>query len=807
MKQKIKHTLKSLLYLLILVSVFTACKKDEEIKPVETLIVNPLQGAGKFVIESDNLKETDKGYDFEGVLKASNEKGNEYSIIDGNISVEVDNEGNITGISGEGNVQFPDIGIFKEILKEFNWKEEILSHIEYEKGSYFKDVNNLDMPLVDDSHYLHFKVLNEDRDGPFELKSKVNSLVYNFFDFYLDINDPSIFFKVTLWKPSGGNGNSTAQKLMSKILDKAKQTGTEIKSFAGAPGLIFGISNQGKILSRSYEFSKPEIFQELYGYSGYDPLPSHAFIKLQNVPIPETFILRFTGEQFIHLPIGQLAPSTDEAISYQQNAFAKWFGDLEPDAYSESFTGKIDMGGKGIALILGVLPQLNDILGYDIFNKEMVNLDLFGATDQRQYVSDLDITNPNLDAYWRIGGEVRVPVIKDIFGAKLAKYIPDQSNGTGFLYLSVGTDLEDWLLHLQGDVSLAIPGFDNIGYNDSYFSIHKSGINMGGHFNRSLGPVNFNSEVTGSLSLDYGLELHSLVTSNILLPNGLELYNNRLEATISTTNGIKLKGNVDLPFGITQAEVTGELSPEGLSLEGSIENNIFLPDGTEIDIAEMNLKLSTKPEEGISLHGYINAPAGIGRVEVEGRINKDEFYLHGYFDSGIDFNGVILYTSNGEIEISNTQGIKISGGFTLPSGLGYADMAGKITPTEIKLSGQLGSKIDIGGYKFTFTNSSITASNITGVQVSGLIDLYVFKSTVSGSINPDYSFNLTGSTNLNLSVITASINVKVTPNDVKLTGNGCIKIGFVDQCGSLSINPNWSAKEIQICKGIACITI
>lgn len=807
------------IFITVLSMLFTFCSKDAPLDPTPTGTTNPittetkesdkldLEGDGNISIVSDNIIETETGYEFNGTLKGKNSQGEEFEIVKGEIIIEIDDDGNIENISGEGSPLLPKVGNFLCLQNDFDWNTEINSHIEYENGLTYKNKYDTNLPLDDEIKYLHFEVFDEDKDNGkiFGLRSRANDKIYDFVDFYLDPSDPSIFFSAQI--PTGNPLKSlkkgkSSKKLMDKIKEKAANTGiSDILDFVDDdPKFLIGLSNKGLITSKSYEFSKPENFQELYGYSGFESHSAHVYEGLENIPIPETFILRFTGDAYVHYPISQLTPL---GTIKDNICWGKLLNDIELESFDYSFTGSIDMGGKGISAILGVLPKMNDVLGYDIFGKE-INLDLLAATEQVS-IALLDESSVLGDNSWRFGGEARTPVINDIFGEKLSKYFLQPPGLTSFVYYSLGTELDDWSVYLQGDGTLQLSIFYDMEYT-SYFLLDKEGIKTRGFFNRNLGPLELTNEVSGSISPDDGLELTTLCDTNIELANGVVLYNTHLETSISTANGITQEGNIDLPFGIVDAHAQSELGPDGISFEGSFSSNLTLPNGTivhQLGGSEMTFSISTNPEEGIALKGFIDAPGGIGTVEVEGYLKKDELYLYGAFEGNVDFNGVSLYTANGAITISSSEGFKITGAFDLP--ITKADLSGFVTNEGIELEGSVTRGLTIAGHAFNFTNSHVNASTKTGVQISGNMDLYFIKTDVSGSFNSNNTFSLSGTVKKKIGPWDSTIKTTVTQSGVALSGSGCLDIPIVGrQCQSLSFQPNWAAKTVRICRGSIC---
>ncbi|MBC8770511.1 hypothetical protein H4O18_21130 [Arenibacter sp. BSSL-BM3] len=812
-----------LMLLLFMSMLISYCSKDSpddpnkpgSTEPASTETKEPtkldLDGNGDVSIVSDNIVETDTGYKFNGMLKAKNDQGEEYNVVEGDITIEVGDDGAIISITGEGSPKFPNIGNFKSLLEGFDMKEAVKSHIEFETGSFYKTKYQTKLPLADDIKYFHFEVLNEEA-GNYELKSKINDKIHEFAEYYLDPADPAVFYKIKLpdlTKNKSLKKSKKKQELMDSIFHKASQKGIEdFGSAAGDISISYGYSNQGLIPSRTYEFSKPENFQQLFGFSGFESLPTHLYQGIENIPMPIPYtgnILKFSGETFFHYPINQLGPS---GIIPSKDSWANFFNDVEVDNLNYGFTGSIAPSIKALGMIMGVLPKMNDVLGYEIFGKD-INMDIVAATEQGYHAL---LEN---ESYLRFGGELRTPIIADILGTPLKKFINIEENAgiSQYFYYSLGSQLEDWKIYLETDCSIGLPHLNDSplpefkSMANSYFALSTDGLKISGTFSEKVGPLELTNEVTGSISPEDGLELTTLMDREIALSNGFVLQNTHLETSISTTNGIKLQGFVNLPFGIVDADTQGELGPDGISMTGSFSSDITLPDGTKIGTygAGLEFGISTNPEDGISLSGFIDAPAGIGSVEVVGYMKSGELYLHGNFDGNVDFKGVNLYTANGEITISSADGFKISGAFDLP--ITSAELSGFITNEGIEMVGGVTRGLTVAGNEFTLSNSLVSASSATGVQIAGNMNLYFVQTNVSGSINPDNSFSLSGTVKKNLGPWDSTINTTVTQSGVSLSGSGCLDVPIIGrQCQSLSFQPNWAAKTVRVCRGAICYT-
>ena len=714
----------SKILLIALCTLALACGKEEEnIVPKksdnqlrEDISNLDINGDAELITTATSVVETDAGYKLEGSLSAHLEGAGTFEIAAGNFEFTVDGNGKIIKISGEGLVDFPNVGVFSKIRETFSW-QKIKSHIEYELGSFYKNTYQTDIPLTDDRYYFHFKVFDESAEEGFSLKHLGNLVVYNFADFYLDANDPAVFFKMQVWKPGAGSG-SEAGSVAKQLFAKLKSLASEVKDYASAPGVVIGISNQATIVSSSYEFSKPEVFQELFGYSGFDEMRAHGYLKLKNVPIPETVVLRFTGDMYVQGPIDKIAPSPDALIAERENAFVDWFNETEIGPISRTVNGSVDFGGKGIEFVLGLLPNINTILNYDVFNNDF-NLDLVGATYQDQAPGIAGGT----PSFLRFGGEFRKPILADLLGADISKFIPSQPAPTGFLYLNIEDQLENWSLFIESTADLIVPVIGKTQFSDSYFLLNKDGVRVEGNLTLpSYGIFNFDQKFKGMIG-PKGYAFESDYTKSIDLPNGITLAANNLKGKVSNTDGLYVEGSIKLPLGITDAHVLGTISGEKVFFEGDFSQGLELGN-FNLPSRDMIFRTSSDPEEGISYSGSLNIPH-IGYNAVTGTYNKSEFSFLGEINRTIDFKGVQIPISAGTIAL-NANGIHMDGKFTLPFGLKSAQVSGDITKEEIKLSGTLGTGITVGGFNFPISKSYINASNLTGIKLGGFINLRVF---------------------------------------------------------------------------------
>jgi len=820
-----------------------------------------------FKIDSDDVTETDDGYRFNGSLVGINGNGIEFEIGEGEFDVTLDANGVIISISGRGLPEFPDIGIYKEILEDFAW-DKIESHILYNKGSYFLNEYNTEVPLNPDRYYITYRVFDESKDGNFKLRGRANDLIHGFNEVYIDIDDPAVFLKFQLWKPKGGTA-SVAEKFWKRAFENAKAVGQIVGDYTGAPNMIVGLSNNGTFNTPEYALGleNSQAFEDLYGFNRMESLPANMFLGLKGVPIPKTGVLQLHGHVYVHNP---LIASIDGEGNI--DSVVDWFNEFTTTPASASFAGSMDFGRKGIEFILtGVLPGVNDVVGRDIFNDDF-DLDLISG-----FMQEYNPYDGSQDEYFRLGGTIRRPLIADIFGPNIQQYLVSQPGVDGYMYLDVGYDLDRSSLFLEQAQRIIIPGYGEVDLTNSHFRINSDGFNFHAHGGVNLGPLELNRSLSGMFTKD-GYELTSIFERDITLPNDVVLGNREMLVSVSSNSGATLEGQIILPFSMGEAAVSGQVSDEGLTMSGmmSTGSQLALDTGLNLPTRDFEMTVSTDPVRILELHGETQMPF-IGYNRMTGIINRDHFLFDGeidrtlsfgtlsvpisngkltidsreglFLDGNIDlphlgsaelsgeisdeqimfkgavnrnlsFSGVSLEMANGDILLNN-DGARLSGTLDLPSGLRTADVSGSITESGMNLSGNMRSSVRFHNVDFPISSSTVTASTNSGVTADFRMNLFRYTQRLRGSISPSGNFELTGSRNFSRSINAAgqsatfngSINTRLRNSGVHLSGSGSISYtGLLGNTieiasGPISFNPNWSSGTIEACISGYCVDI
>lgn len=801
-----------------------SCQKNYlKPEPKTVVLEDATSGQGVFIIKSDNITETEHGLHFYGTLSTKTDKGEEFEVGEGEFDVVTGPGGAVNSITGVGIPEFPNVGLFAEMLKTYSWAA-VKSFIDYEEGQYYIDRYNTDVPLDPQRKYLHFKVFDQNMGGKFELGLKLDRIRYNFLDCYIDPLDPSIYMKAEIAFPSAPfSGDEPSndeawiywqtveQTLNETFIDDLlpQVIGKGADKLIGIQAIV-GISNQAKLLTKSYEM-KPfdrDYFLSKYRYLGFPALPSHFFLRLAEVPIPYTRgLLQGTGDFYIHLPRKSLFPLPGE-VNVDNNSYDEildFFNDKKDYGYMKSFTGSIDpLANPVVDGIFSSLPQINRIFGKEVFNED-VDLDLAGATYQSQMPGPkfLLLGSEPAPDFEFFGGQLKTPKLVDFFGPGIRKYLT-QTNTPGIsaiFCLTVGPGKNDFSIYTEGGVQITIPYFGEQDFGMCTYYVDSTGIELSRSMLIELGPIRMDQGLKGKIGPE-GFSLSGKIDHSINVAN-IELKPVQITLNVNNTQGAVFSGEVNLPLGLGNAQINGKLTREEISLSGSLKagTEIDLGNGFKLPTAEM--KFTASDSKGFLLEGEVQVP-DVGWVTVKGKINSDDFLLEGSVAAGgITFGTTLLNHINAGITISKKNGVYFSGHFDLAP-FGMRELTGPINATQISLTGNFNATVPIGGHSFSFGNATVTANN-SGVNMAGIIDLYFSKVKVAGDYHGSDDFTLKGQHSYSTAVLKASMNVTVTPIRVIITSTGKVYgvLGNELYSGALSIVPDWTNKAVSACYTIA----
>jgi hypothetical protein len=814
-----------------------------------------------FKIDSDDITETDDGYRFDGILIGVNEDDDEFNIGEGEFNVVLDENGVIISITGVGLPEIPDVGIFKDLLEEFAWNR-IEAHIEYKRGSEYLNERDKGIPLNPDRFYISYRVFDESRDGKFELRNKANDFIYDFFDLYIDVDDPALFYRVQVPIPDGDGGNaddavkSFWKKVSEIAIDKGIDIGENLFEVDNDTYLIFGFSNQGTFTTPEYDLADfglldPELFSDFNGYDNLPALPSHLYLKFARFPIPGTkTLINLTGEMSTYSENGNKLIPVD-LLTNKVN-FSR----------TESYTGEIFFSAPGLPLILeGILPAINEHTGQDLFGEDF---DLAPFEGFLQYQAAVPGINP---AFMRFGGSFGNSMLSDIFGPDLQQYLytPPSLSQKMFGYFNIGPELDDLSFYIESSMKMMIPEYGEVDLNNTIISITAEGIHMYAKDGIEIGPITRTTELEGSIYAG-NYNTRAEVINDITLPNNVVLANRELELTSSSDSGATVRGQIILPFNIGEASASGQITDEGITMNGTLSagSQLALNTGLNLPTRDFEITVSTDPNRILELQGEtqipfvgynqmtgiinqdqflfegeidrtltfgsLDVPVGngsllidsnsgvfldgsyeipyLGSLSAEGEITNEHIYLAGAVNDNLTFSGVDLPMANGNITLSNS-GASLNGTLSLPYNLKTANVSGSISQSAMNLTGSMASSLTYYGVNFPITNSTITASTTSGVTAAFNIRLNErLNAGVTGSIS-ESGYNFTGTNNYVRSItwlgsqaeISGTIRTTLTQNGIRLIGNGRV-VGLLGNelwSGVVSITPNWTNRTLQVC--------
>ena len=293
------------------------------------------------------------------------------------------------------------------------------------------------------------------------------------------------------------------------------------------------------------------------------------------------------------------------------------------------------------------------------------------------------------------------------------------------------------------------------------------------------------------------------------MPNNVNLGNRGLNVSLSSDLGATLDGNINLPFDIGQASVSGQVTDQGLTLSGMLSagSELKLATGLNLPTRELELTVSTDPARMLELKGETQMPH-FGFHRMTGIVNSDHFFFDGEIDRTLTFGSLEVPIGNGKLTIDsqtglfldaniqlphlgsadmqgeitnqhilfkgavnrdlpfdgltlnmsegdiflNSQGAELNGTLTLPSNLKTARVSGAINESGMSLTGSMATTLRFHSVNFPISNSTVTASTSNGVSAVFNMNLFRFNPRLSGSISQSGSFNFTGSNNFNRSI-------------------------------------------------------
>lgn len=744
---------------LILLLGLTQCEV-EDIKPIDVFdneeLINPadlptngFKGANKLYVNSDRIVQTVDGYHIKGTIFSESSFGiipvtsGDFTIKD-LVSVSkksvkgiqmFTNSGSSFNFNGYGTGEFPSFGL----LAQFTTDKISGSSTSYKIGKDFKSEFDFSkLPLTDTTYYFHYIIDQSVERGV--KAQKIKKTTFTFKDFFLDASEPAVFFL--------GDIQSNGRYLV-------KNLGIGISSAGTIPFLPLTYSNT---------------LEEAVGGTGFSPFNGHLFLG-GDIPIKK-YPLKIVGSAVINT-----AFSSEGVTDFFERGFD-----------NSSF----QMGANGYLTFDNALIKFLPL-----------NLDvkLAKSTLQAEYTDN--------HAVIRFAGEYsNIDYLREILGEDVLKFIPLTAS-EGRMYASIGSTLDDYKLYIESALSINIPGLGLQPINDGVVFISPDGIRLSGRIGMpyEIGSV----QISGVINRDGSFKLTGTTQSGIRFNSDLR-YDANISVEISNS-GVILSGDLFLPYGIGAASFVGEISDRGIGLTGNFNSRIQFSSNVSV---QAGLSFTANSWSGISLLGNLNLPAGIADVQVQGDITLRGLAVSGRFSSDIDFGaGVKIPAINMAVSATTWGGVSMNGSLNLPYGLGGVAVGGGLTSDiDLLLYGKLGSNLSIVGVSIFNCDLNLNASTSTGVALNGSVSMPggIGNVAMGGGITSS-GFNLYGEKTIGIDFVIVSLEtgfrIGITQSSVNISayGHGCIGIPVPyppwteDLCDDVdvSVEPDWGSGSFELC--------
>ncbi len=191
-----------------------------------------------------------------------------------------------------------------------------------------------------------------------------------------------------------------------------------------------------------------------------------------------------------------------------------------------------------------------------------------------------------------------------------------------------------------------------------------------------------------------------------------------------TPDEIRVSGGLGLPFVPGNVYATGTVGFDGkIHLTGSATGDLELGHDLRFN-SELTVDIYN---DSVTLKGNIDVPHEIGKVAIRGKIGSEGLAFSGKVSTRFKAGPIDLPLTN--LEINGThQGVTVKGELRINPQYSLAQVTGKITTTELLLSGRLNAPEMIFGsgsesVKFPSVNMDFTASSKSGVRFQGMLNI------------------------------------------------------------------------------------
>lgn len=717
-----------LLIALGLLTMLSRCGEDDEVvepvKPEKPITVGIPVGKTEtddLTIDGNITEETDDGYKAEGKLfvQSGEEKA---EVATGTFTVTTDDEGNLMSMEGKGLAQVPDLGLFKSFTSE----SAVESAFIYNTGKYFKDLNEdfKVLPLRDTSYYFFFNLVNVAPGANIEWQVKNAGLGGTSFFINLPFEEiiiPSGSFSFNLPSGSVEVGNDLAIGISGKgsfsfsptiYQDSALNVIiNEKKAFSDLQGKLYLSGEMSITKAMPYSISGNVVVD-----SELDDLFEHGFAA-SDCDIAMNGNLLFSHDLLALLPVDL----ETELVNVTMRMRGKGIGAGSGTQGGVAFAGEFD-DDAFIGTILEAMAGKTVAENFPRSGNDGAMFMSFGdnTDDFAMYVrADFGISLPAIgERKLRQGMFYITPDEIRVSGGLGLPFIPTNVYASG----TIGFDGK---VHLTGSAVGDLELNNDLKFNSTLtVDIYNDSVTLNGNIDipYEIGKVAIRGKIDGQ-----GLAFHGKVNTKFKVgPINLPLTNLEINGT---HQGVTVKGALLINPSYPVAQVTGKISTTEFLLSGSLNapQMIFGSGNESVKLPSANMNFTASTKTGVNFSGNLNIPYGIATANVTGRMtdNKDAYGYPDIFfiadfasNPTIKFGGLTFPSSSLSMTFSTATGIQFKGKIAIHGGFGVAQGTGLIRGNEISFTGKFGSNVNLGNISMG-ANMNVSFSSAANVPVSG----------------------------------------------------------------------------------------
>jgi len=592
----------------------------------------------------ERVQEVPGGFQIKGTVFAETEEGIT-SISSGDFEISNTYVDQLEAFSGFGSFLLPEVGSFKGNV---DLADLFGAHLKYGSGGAFKNKDE-QLPLVDGDCY--FQMTLEESSGfapgtpAYPLMIKNTAMSFN--TMYIQPEIPAILVKGDMDqyevkdKPARVSEGANGKK-------KFKPASTSVKKKFSIKDVHIGLAASPHFIFTPHTFS--DELEEIVGGTGFEEFQGQLYLK-GRIPLKK-YPIDIIGEAVVTTPI------------HPEGIMNVLEGSFEDASYEIGINGTAEFG-----------HAMLDFLPLD------TRVELGNATVQMK--AGLD------ESFLRFAGEYDTDILGDILGEELSELIPRQTQ-SGKIYGNVGTDLSEWQYYFESKMSMHIPGIGEQELRETIIHVTPEQI-----FMSSMATLPFGigeTEIIGELKRDGSFLLSGRAEAQLELGDAKMAADLLLEIT---NEGVILDGMASLPGGISDFKISGEVNKDRIAVSGSQMTNINFGGGARL---KTDLSLAASTDTGIRLFGAMETPLDVTMIEVEGIVSAQGLSLSGTIDNNVNF-GVTKLDADLTLKASTWGGAKLKGKIDLPLKHigGNIDVTGCINGvTSFTLNANAGIHMDFG---------------------------------------------------------------------------------------------------------------